>query len=789
MSDRPGHFPGHKANSDFTNSSSYPRATAHGHDLNRGRELRGTHRLQLDDQTGLQVPQLHGTGFIDTRESFMVPHTGRVFAEHQGMSPYDWPSINRDDPSPPGPHQQPESNQPTSGGLQLGLPPTHQTDYLGHVTGSHQDRAQPELKRNLSAKEKLLAKQRKPTLDPHSDHRGVRDYSSRRGNNASPEKFSLSEKPNSSPMAGPQGRPLGRVKKGPPVAYNRNAANVEQAAARGIAPYFSSSGHLRESRTAAGVDTFIQSLKDRPLPANGTFPSDHEHKQTMLPPSPGRRVSFDTSCEIEPRQFQTRKFPSQEEGSRNDDEGDLNFSNPISTPQSDLYGSRHQYGSPAMRPPICNASFESPNPAYRSRPDSYQMFDPQYHRNNGLPHRQQGRPSQGYIPVQPQSNLTEAINNGTMQRNRSIHFNRGPGSMPSLPTTDLRATVSYNELQKWAEKTISLYRDVRMICCQCNAHSELCNDGHKEGRDLRPFTCWGNQGHTCCHIPCSDCYFHSKGLKRMAAWPTRRTLDENTLVFGSVRWTWLCYRCGTAKRTDHPSGSHPLSWEKKWQCNGCGKDWNDSCPTFLMEERDVDELNRAAERLLRAPVVRQFFPEAQKERRDLGKRVEGVVHKAGKEFKKLLEKTEVQELIRPSTSHRPSTSRSHSRVHRFGHFGERFGHPVEREKSSRKDSRKITLGRAETMDRVPQRSPRRSQLERSPRDPKLNRPKRPEPEGERSQRHERREAMRQRSSPQLGAMGDVDRKRGGEIAEDRRTRREKMDVPKHTAHKRKNSMF
>lgn len=262
-------------------------------------------------------------------------------------------------------------------------------------------------------------------------------------------------------------------------------------------------------------------------------------------------------------------------------------------------------------------------------------------------------------------------------------------------------------------------------------------------------------------------------------WPTRRTLDENTLAFGSGRWTWLCYRCGAVKRTDQPAGSHPLSWNKKWECDGCGKDWNEACPTFLIEESDFDELNNVAENPLRAPPVYRFSPETKKEKRDLGQRVEGVVHKAGKEFKKLIGKTEVREIIRPSTS------KSHSKHHRFGSFGEIFG---QRDRSSRKDLRKERtenpLRRVETVDGVfegtrdvPERSPRRPEPERSPR--------RPEPEPEAERRRERREPMRQRSSPQLGTMGDMDRNRDRE----RKAVKVKMNVPPTKTHKRKNSMF
>lgn len=237
--------------------------------------------------------------------------------------------------------------------------------------------------------------------------------------------------------------------------------------------------------------------------------------------------------------------------------------------------------------------------------------------------------------------------------------------------------------------------------------------------------------------------------------------------------------CGAVKRTDQPPGLLPLSWEKKWECDGCGKGWSDRCATFLIDDKNVEELNGVAESLLRAPPVNIFSHEIKKEKRDLGKRVEGVVHKAGKELKKLLGKTEVRELIRPATS------KSYSKNHRFGNFGEKFGHFGERERFSRKELRKERtedpLRMVDMMEDVPQRTHRRMEPERSPR--------RPEPEVDRTRRHrqERRGPMRQRSSPQLGTLRDVDRNEGRD--RERQAGRVKMNVPRPTTHKRKNSMF
>lgn len=788
MSDRPGNFPGHRAKPDSTNTSSNSRAYGNGRDSNSGRGMPPQGRPR-DGQNGCQEPYTHSAESLENkRESFLVPHTRCVFAEHPNMSPYDWPSMQKDaDTYPPQTSQRPRptqsaSHDPGTRSLEKNQRPvpTHSTSHGRHgpgldrteswdkISNVEKDRG-AKLRRNLSAKDKLLAA---------------------RGHNVSQERLSPGGNPGSLPMASSQGCLREREKKGPPIAYNRHAANFEGAAARNIAPFFSSSGNLRESRNAAGVDTFIQSLKDRPLPDKGSLRDDYEYVQPMAPP--GRKTSFESPNNGDLRRHGSRKASFQEERSRNNNRGNLDNYYSQFSPQTDSYGNQHRRGesaftrspedyrhqqsqiSPPMHQLNRNASCESSNPANMLRPDSHQMFDPQYYRDNGLSHHQQGRQHQGRVLTQPQSNLASATNNGTMQRNKSFHFCRTDRTAAQLPSANPRESLSYGELQSWPGRTISLYRDVKFICCQCNGHSNICNPGHMEGWDLTPFICWGGQRYACNHIPCSNCDFHAKKLRKMAVWPTRRTLNENTLAFGSVRWTWLCYSCGAVKRTDQPAGSHPLSWNKKWECDGCGKDWNEACPTFLIEDRDVDELSNVAENLLRAPPVSRFSPETKKEKRDLGQRVEGVVHKAGTQFKRLVGKTEVREIFRPSTS------KSYSKHHRFGSFGEIFG---QRDRSSRKDLRKERtenpLRRVETVDRgfegtrdVPERSPRR-----------------PEPDVNGGHRQKRREPVRQKSSPQLGTMRDVDRDSDRERDRWRKVGKVKMNVPPTTAHKRKNSMF
>lgn len=731
---------------------------------------------------GYQDPHLHRTGSLENnRESFMVPHTARTFAEHPNMSPYDWPSMQKDDES-----EDPEaSGRPApahSASHASRLEPLHHTQPRDRNLDVRQERA-VELTRNPSSREKRVAAQkRNPSLDDQRNDLGTGDNSTRRGYKASQERFSPGGNPGSSQRTNPQDRLRERERKGPPIAYHRHATHVEGAATKAMAPFFNASGNLRESRSAAGVDTFIQSLKDRPVPERRPSRDDYEYEESMAALLSGRKVSFDTPNHDELRRHGSRNGCQRNDRLRNDDGDHLDNPYSLFPPRNDAYGDDYQHGesalyrspedyrhqqfgvSPPTRQPHRNISFDNPNPAYGTRPDSHQMFDPQYHRNNERTH---GRHNQSHVLAQPQSNIMQATNNGTIDRNKSLHFRR-----PDVPKAQLNG-----EMQQWAGRTISLYRDLKLTCCQCNEHSQLCNPGHKEGWDLTPFCCYGGPGQTCHHIPCSNCGFHSKKLRKMAVWPTRRTITENTLAFGSVRWTWLCYRCGAVKRTDQPPGTHPLGWQKKWECDGCGKDWNDTCPTFLIEDGDVEELNRVAESLLRVPPVSQFLPEIKKEKRDIGKRVEGVVHKAGKGFKKLLGKTEVREIIRPSTS------KSHSKHHRLGTFGERFGQFGEREKPSRKELRKERIGDplrgAGTMENVPQRSPRRMEPERSP--------GWREQDVDRRHRQERREPVRQRSSPQLRTMGDIDR--NGERDKERKAGRVKMDVPRHTAHKRKNSMF
>lgn len=725
----------------------------------------------------------------------MVPHTARTFAEHPNMSPYDWPSMRKDeDPEPPETSDRPAPTRSASHDPRL--EPFHHTQAWDRNFDGEKDRE--ELSRNRSSRDKMTAAQRKPSLDQQRNNLGRGDNSTRRGHNASQDRLSPGTHPGSH-MASPSGRlqERERERKGPPVAYNRHAANVEGAATKGISPFFNSSGKLRESRSGAGVDTLIQSLKDRPVPKKESPRDTYEHEQSIPSLPAGRKVSFESPNNDELRRQRSRKASQQDERLRSNNGGILNNSYSLFPPRNDSYGNQHRHEEPALyrspedyrhqqsqvsppiRQPQRNVSFESPNPSYRARPDSHQMFDPQYHRNNDAMHQQQGRQNQGHGPAHPQSNLTSATRNGTMQRNQSLHHRRADVPTAHSPTADLRATANHGEMQQWASRTIALCRDLKLICCQCNEHSQLCNAGHQEGWDLTPFCCYGGSEHTCNHTPCSNCDFHSRKLRRMAVWPTRRTLCENTLVFGSVRWTWLCDMCGAVKRTDQPPGLLPLSWEKKWECDGCGKGWSDRCATFLIDDKNVEELNGVAESLLRAPPVNIFSHEIKKEKRDLGKRVEGVVHKAGKELKKLLGKTEVRELIRPATS------KSYSKNHRFGNFGEKFGHFGERERFSRKELRKERtedpLRMVDMMEDVPQRTHRRMEPERSPR--------RPEPEVDRTRRHrqERRGPMRQRSSPQLGTLRDVDRNEGRD--RERQAGRVKMNVPRPTTHKRKNSMF
>lgn len=716
----------------------------------------------------------------------MVPHTARTFADHPNMSPYDWPSMQKDDDTElleTSARPVPARSASHASRLEL-LPHIRPWDRNLDVG---QDRA-AELTSNLSSRDKPMAAQRKPSLEHQRNHIGPSNNSTRRGYNASQERSSPGGNSGSSQRTHPQDRVQEREKKGPPVAYNRHAANVEGAATKDMAPFFNSSGNLRESRSAVGVDTFIQSLKDRPLPERGLSRDNYEHEQSMASLLPGRKVSFESTSYDQPRRHGSKNAFQRDERLRNNHGDKSNNSYSLFPPHNDSYGDQYRHGestlhrspedyrhqqsqvSPPIRQPHRNIGFKSPKSASSLRPDSHQMFDPQYHRNN------EPTLQQGHVPAQEQPNFASANNNGAVQRNRSLHFRRDDVPMANLHTADARAMVSDGEIQG---RTIALYQDLKLICCQCNEHSQLCNPGHIEGWDLTPFCCYGGPGHSCYHIPCSNCGFHSRKLRKMAVWPTRRTITENTLAFGSVRWTWLCYRCGAAKRTDSPPGSHPLSWQKKWECDDCGKDWNDTCPTFLIDDGDVEELNRVAESLLRVPPVRWISPEIKKDKRDIGKRMEGVVHKAGKEFKKLLGKTEVTEIVRPSTS------RSHSKHHRFGTFGDKFGHFGEREKASRRDLRKV-----ETMENVAEGSstPRRRVAERSA--------PRPEPDVDRRPREERREAVRQRSSPQLGTMGDVDGDRDGDRDGDGERDKErkagnrvKMSEAGAAAHKRKNSMF
>ncbi|TID27433.1 hypothetical protein E2P81_ATG00192 [Venturia nashicola] len=715
---RPSNFPGHRTNPDLRNPSSTSQALEYGHDTNRGREipLQGLHR---DGHLNHQVPHPLRTGSLDNnRESFMVPHTARTFAEYPGLNPYDWPSMQKDDDT-----EIPEtSGRPMPPHFERYAPrlePLHHAQHGDRNLDMGQDRA-VQLTRSAGSRDQMMATQRKPSLDKQRNDLGPRDKSTRCGYKASRERFIPGGHPGFSQTMTPQARLREREKRGPPVAYTRHAANVDGAATKGMAPLFGLSGQLRESRSAVGVDTFIQSLKDKPLPERRPSHDNYDREQSMAPLLPGRKLSFDSRDNNELRRHRSRKGSQQSERVRNDNEHSLDNSYSLFPPRNDSYGNHYRQEesgvcrspedylqhqsqvSPPMRQPRRNVSFESSDPASRLRPDSHQMFDSQYHRDNERTRHQQGRHNQGHVAAQGTLNVGSSNNNATMEKNKSLHFRRADGPMTQSHQVEPRANVVSGELQQWAGRTIALYRDLELTCCQCNEHSQIFNPGHKEGWDLTPFCCYGGLGDTCYHVPCSNCGFHSRRLRKMAVWPTRRTITENTLAFGSVRWTWLCYRCGRVKRTDQPPGSHPLSWQKKWECDGCGKDWNDTCPTFLIEDRDVEELNRVAESLLRVPPpapVSRFSPEIKKEKRDLGKRVEGVVHKAGKEFKKLLGKTEVREMVRPSTS------KSHSQHHRFGSFGEKFGHFGERE-SSRKDLRRERTGdplrKAETVADVPQ---------------------------------------------------------------------------------------
>lgn len=797
MFSRPSNTPGHGANLDLPDAAldTQPSAYEHGIDSAYTEEMPGYGRGR-DGQDDYQDGPVHNPQATpNARDTFGVPHTRCAFAGHENIDPYRWPSIQDSDIELLETALPPVPAQATNHGPSLSY-----TDSWDVIFDQDKERA-PNIKWSLSARERILnATQRRPSLDQPGRQDLQRGTSAAINSNQLEQKLSrerstTTRNPITSQPRSPQRHNTQvRERKAPPIAYNTYAPHVERAvdSARDISPHLTQLGTVGESRSAAGVDTFIRELKDRPVPSrSGSLGSNrgkeslrdyYKNEQPLVSHTVGRKVSYEDSFTDGIRRQGSRKASFEYDRPRQNNDGSRlgnDYSLFPSQPGSSRFQIRsedpasnralkddlqhHQISPPPLLPNLDfgNESANRPNRLRRARPESHQLFDPQFYCNDDPSHHQQGHQTQNYFPTPPDSTVASPAKNGTLHKARSIQFRRVDGTQAEIPHPDdgysLRESVLYGELQSWAARTIALYKDVEMTCCQCNEANEICNEGHKEGWNIDVFHCYGGRGFDCNHLPCVGCNFTSRTLRRMAIWPRRSDVEHNHHLFADVKWTWLCCCCGTARRTDSARGEQRLRWREKWRCDGCGMDWSERCPTFLIGEEDVDELNRVASSLIsreqRGGSSRPIATPLSGHTKDKGKhwleRVEKAVAKGAERFKKVVT-GEVNDVNRPATS----------RSHRHG-----------REHQERTLRRAPTEGVLRRSDGVRLEDIIQARAARASTSPS------PSPEQDiQESRQEGHELRRRQSSPVLGTLGGL-RKKVTERG------------PNHGLRKRKGSMF
>lgn len=299
MFDRFNNLLGYGANSDLLITSTDPQAYLYGQDLPRAQ--RGNSRDGQHAPQNLPPHNVNPGQTQNERETSMVPHTRRAFAQHKHIEPYHRPSIRASDMKPQEGALPPLPTQPTNHAPQLNC-----NDPWNVIFGKDQI---PELQRSLSSRDRILTTtQRRPSVSQQDKQARQRDLSPVDKLNEVACKI-LQDSPARNFSAPPvrnlqacQTQQPVRETRGPPIAYKTHAMHVERVvdSARDISPYLTRFNCVTESRSVVDVDPLIQSLRDRPWPfrsgsldetrRNGSI-SSRDRYQPL--PREGRKMSSD----------------------------------------------------------------------------------------------------------------------------------------------------------------------------------------------------------------------------------------------------------------------------------------------------------------------------------------------------------------------------------------------------------------------------------------------------------------------------------------------------------------